>query len=241
MKVKPVQFSTCFAIVHNHKPTEQTEALHREGEVFYHQLCSASGKHLEPKFCVLCTQSQYSIKTDCIWEENCSKAIVKSESSITSELYKNIPPEFLPELFWHILPDAATAVHSVLRACWSSTQFAPVPIPVQHPSAPWCGTEHTLPAVWHHRSCCSVPGVPVLTGWWRSAPRSPPGAAASPPASGSSPAAAWRCTPPSSAAWWRGWSRPNTHTAQFLPQPEVHGGLVLLTCTPAPFNFLHCV
>lgn len=35
------------------------------------------------------------------------------------------------------------------------------PCSVQHPSAAWCDTEHTLPAaVWpkHHWSCCSIPG-----------------------------------------------------------------------------------
>lgn len=131
-------------------------------------------------------------------------------------------------------------------------QFAPVPILEQLCLELGAGSSsvvsHTICSlVWHwaHTPCCLAQAalqlhpwkLPVLTGWWRSAPRFPPAGAAFPPASASSPAAAWRCIPLSSAAWWHGWSRPNTHTAHTLQQPQLHGGFVLLTCSIALFSF----
>lgn len=113
-----------------------------------------------------------------------------------------------------------------------------------HPTAALFCPPPICSLVWHwaHTPCCCwscSPSLkfPVLTGWWRSAPRSPPGGAWSPPASVSSPAAACQCIPLSSGEWWRGWSKPNTDTQLTFCNNLGFMDFVLLTCTPPPFNF----
>lgn len=176
-----------FAIAHNYcKPAEETEAPGRWSDI--RELCSASGKLLDSKSCVLCTQPYLHTKIDCIWKENCSKAILKTvwspsehtfkktSSLASSQNYSNwADASFLMPTLFCVCAQSLLKIYTLCYQCPSHSNYAfclgvgSNSMSVQYPSVVWhdiWGKHSLLLAKAMFKLLCFITeSSPNLT-WW---------------------------------------------------------------------------
>lgn len=155
-------------------------------------ICSQWHKLLDSKSCILRTQSYFPIRIDCIWKENCCKAIMKSDHLVSLALKKHHHRLLLRIILTGLMHlfCCCRCWAFVLRACWTPTRFATSAHPTAMLLFVWklvatllvfnthllFGTtsEANIPssAKATFKLLCSVTEIsPSLTWWWHSAPR----------------------------------------------------------------------